>query len=182
MNPQQKARLDVIRNRYKSVNTTPLSIESTDIKKEGVLATLARLLSKPKESPKPTPSVDTTKKEVTNKEQQLKLIEAKVRRELNQKRREHKKLETIYNQAIEKGIVKEGTIEALELKENIRKDPAMASNVIKTANVVANNKNDNVNQKTKKQNVDKSIEDIHRKQLQRSGVQYVNPQVNNNTL
>jgi hypothetical protein len=171
-------RLKQIRSRYSKTNVNiniPSVAPRTNNTSKGVLATLTRLLSPTKKAvtPPPVPKAENKKADV-NKE---KLIEIKLRRQLKAEQRERKKIETLYSQALEKGLAKEGTLEALDLKNSIKANFNEASNIISNYNAEGTEI-----RKTKKQNINKSIEDLHRKQLQRSGVQYANPQLNNNTL
>jgi len=103
---------------------------------------------------------------------QTAMTERRIRREHNRKQRENQKYNDLYNNAVKKGVIQEGSIEALNFKEAMTYDFNEVSKMVAEKQVEPTY--------TKTQNAEADIAAKNRKQLIKSGVKYMNPAVNNN--
>jgi len=184
---QKQEKLNKIRQRYATLTqNTATAPQPAEQKKDGIIATLTSLLKKNKETKDKTTIVATPEQPPATSVQPpvapvlTKLPsssnpspKATARREAMLKRQQERttrKADALYQEAIRKGEVKDGTVDSLILKEAITNNYEQAYEAISKAP-------DPV--MTRKQNAEQSSQDLKRRMLMKK-VDYVNPSEDRN--
>jgi len=147
------------RHQQQNTKTTVLKTESGLLNKiKGIVNDAVSALK-----PKAEDTKTAAKKDVfINGEQNAKLAEIKAR---HQQQNTDNRAKRIYDQAVEKDLVKEGTIEARRLQKQAVEKPDLLEKLVNKAPT---------SEQRKAQSLEKEINDIQQRTLNKS-VKYVNP-------
>jgi hypothetical protein len=129
MNKQE--RIAKIREKYRGTSTPPPAPAETqkEVKSNAVLNTLKEILSLNKSkkndnvtppAPLPPAKVEQAVTQEVSPKKENTFSERKQRYEERKQKRENMKLVKLYDEAVAKGLVKEGTVDSVKLKDTIK--------------------------------------------------------------
>jgi len=181
-------RLALIRQKYQKsrgqVISSPIATQKEDVKKDSKWHELLNILrfNKEKRSSSEIVAKEQNIVKVSKSEQPVVAKEQIVANNLRKNarvdalkerklERQLRKADRVYAEAINKGLVKEGSLESIQLKNTLKDDCDAVQKYVKEMPVV---------QYTKFQDLDGDYSKLKRKQLLQSGVKYIDPKVDNN--